>query len=371
MNEKTLFLEMEMGEAAPVEQASPLVAEADPRLRRPDRAQVLLRPCALDELLPPDHDARMIWKVVTSLDLSEFYEPIRARGSAPGRSATDPQLLVALWLYATKNGVGSGRELARLCESHDAYRWLCGGIVVNYHTLNDFRVGHERPLDALFTKVLACLVHKGVVTVDRISQDGTRVRAGAGSSSFRGRETLERLEEQMREHVKALQRRLDDPAHSGSARERAAQQRAARERLERVGQALDELSKVEEAKAKQKPKKSKDRPARASTTDAEARIMKMPGGGYGPSHNVQLATDTASRAIVGVEVTNAGSDVNESEPMRKQVEQRTGQKVEEHLMDGGYVGLESIDRASKEGVTIYAPVPKPRKAANPYEPPQG
>ncbi len=371
MSEKALFLDMELGEAVVVEQTSPLVAEADPRLRRPDRAQVLLRPCALDELLPPDHDARMIWEVVTSLDLSEFHEPIRARGSAPGRSATDPRLLVALWLYATRNGVGSGRELARLCESHDAYRWLCGGIVVNYHTLNDFRVGHERPLNALFTKVLACLVHKGVVTVDRISQDGTRVRAGAGSSSFRGRETLERLEEQMRKHVEALQRQLDDPAYSGSARQRAAQQRAARERLERVGQALDELSKVEEAKAKQKPKKSKDRPARASTTDAEARVMKMPGGGYGPGHNVQLAMDTVSRAIVGVEVTNAGSDVNESEPMRKQVEQRTGQKVEEHLMDGGYVGLESIDRASKEGVTIYAPVPKPRKAATPYEPRKG
>lgn len=367
MNEKALFIEMELVEAAPVEAASPLVAEAAPRLRRPDRAQVLLRPCVLDELLPPDHDARMIWEVVTNLDLSEFYEPILARGSVPGRRATDPQLLVALWLYATKNGVGSGRELARLCESHDAYRWLCGGVAVNYHTLNDFRVGHESPLNALFTKVLACLVRKGVVTVNRISQDGTRVRAGAGSSGFRGRETLERLEEQMREHVEALQRQLDDPAHSGSARQRAAQHRAARERLERVGQALDELSKVEEAKAKQKPKKSKNRPARASTTDAEARIMKMPGGGYGPGYNVQLATDTASRAIVGVGVTNAGSDVNESEPMRKQVEQRTGQKVEEHLMDGGYVGLESIDRASKEGVTIYAPVAKPRKAANPYE----
>ncbi len=354
-----------------MEQASLVVAEADPRLRRPDRAQVLLQPCVLDELLPPDHDARMIWEVVTSLDLSEFYEPIRARGSAPGRRATDPKLLVALWLYATKNGVGSGRELARLCASHDAYRWLCGGVVVNYHTLNDFRVGHERPLNGLFAKVLACLVHKGVVTVNRISQDGTRVRAGAGSSSFRGRETLERLEQQMREHVEALQRQLDDPAHSGSARQRSAQQRAARERLERVGQALDELSKVEEGKAKQKPKKSKDRPARASTTDAEARIMKMPGGGYGPGHNVQLATDTASRAIVGVDVTNAGSDVHESEPMRKQVEERTGQKVKEHLMDGGYVGLESIDRAAETGVKIFAPVPKARTAVSPYEPRRG
>ena len=371
MDERSLFPEMELGEAEAIAGASPLTPEADPRLRRPDRSQVLLQPCELDELLAPDHDARMIWKVVTTLDLSEFYEPIRARGSAPGRSATDPQLLVALWLYATKNGVGSGRELARLCEAHDAYRWLCGGVVVNYHTLNDFRVGYEEPLNALFTRVLACLVYKGAVTVERISQDGTRVRASAGSSSFRGREALERLEEQMRKHVEALQRQLDDPAYNGSAGKRAAQQRAARERLERVEQALEELSKVEEAKAKQKPKASKDRPARSSTTDPEARMMKMPGGGCGPGHNVQLATDTASRAIVGVDVTNAGSDVNESEPMRKQVEERTGQKVEEHLMDGGYVGLASIDRAAEAGVKIFAPVPKPRKAVSPYEPRKG
>lgn len=371
MNERTLFPEMEVGEAEPVGEASQLAAEVDPRLRRPDRAQVLLRPCVLDELLSPDHDARMIWEVVRTLDLSEFYAPIQARGSTPGRSATDPQLLVALWLYATKSGVGSGRELARLCEAHDAYRWLCGGVVVNYHTLNDFRVAHEESLNALFTKVLVCLVHKGVVTVERVSQDGTRVRASAGSSSFRGRGALERLEKQMREHVEALQRQLDDPAHGVSARKRAAQQRAARERLERVEQALEELSKVEEAKAKQKPKASKDRPARSSTTDPEARMMKMPGGGYGPGYNVQLATDTASRAIVGVDVTNAGSDVHESEPMRKQVEERTGQKVQEHLMDGGYVGLESIDRAAEEEVTIYAPVPKPRKAASAYEPRKG
>ena len=371
MNEKALFPEMELGEAVAVEHGLPVEAVAAPRLRRPDRAQVLLRPCMLEELLPPDHDARMIWELVTALDLSEFCDSIRARGSVPGRSATDPQLLVALWLYATVNGIGSGRELARLCDAHDAYRWICGGLVVNYHTLNDFRVGHESALSALFTKVLACLVHKGVVTVERISQDGTRVRASAGSSSFRGRETLARLEEQMREHIEALQGQLDDPAYSGSARQQAAQQRAARDRLKRVGQALQELSKVEEGKSKQKPKKSKDRPARASTTDAEARIMKMPGGGYGPGHNVQLATDTASRAIVGVDVTNAGSDANESEPMRKQVEERTGRKVEEHLMDGGYVGLESIDRAFEEGVTIYAPVPKPRTAANAYEPRRG
>jgi transposase len=373
MNDNTvaLFSDIDLEEMEQLSRASKRTPEAEPRLRRPDRTQVLLRPLCLDELLPPDHDARIICAVVKRLDLSAFYKPLQARGSDPGRAATDPALLVTLWLYATMNGMGRGRELARLCESHDAYRWICGGVRVNYHTLNDFRVGFEKELDELFTQVLALLVHHGVVTVERISQDGTRVRASAGSSSFRSEEALEKRVAEMQAHVDALKTQLEAPDTEDSARKQAAQQRAAQDRLSRAAAALKELPKIAQAKAKQKNKPSKHREARVSTTDAEARFMKMPGGGSRPAYNVQLAADIESRAIVGVEVTNAGSDVNESEPMRKQVEQRTGQKVEEHLMDGGYVGLESIDRASKEGVTIYAPVPKPRKAANPYEPRKG
>jgi hypothetical protein len=165
----------------------------------------------------------------------------------------------------------------------------------------------------------------------------------------------------MHEHVEALRNQLDDPACEASKRQRAAKTRAARERQERVEQALEELAKLEAAKARQKAKASKDSPGRASTTDPEARTMKMPGGGYGPGYNVQLAGDVESRAIVAVDVTNAGSDVHESVPMRHQVEERTGQKVNEHLMDGGYVGLDSIEQAAGEEVAVYAPVPKPKK----------
>src|SRR3990172_6927292 len=174
-----------------------------PRLRRPDRNQSLMQTCWLDEMLPADHQARTVWAVVEQLDLTPFQESLKARGSDPGRSATDPRLLVALWLYATIEGIGSGREIARLCECHDAFRWLCGGVPVNYHTLNDFRVGHEKALDDLFTQVLAVLTHKGVVTVQRISQDGTKVRASAGKSSFRREPTLRREMEEGRGHVEA------------------------------------------------------------------------------------------------------------------------------------------------------------------------
>ncbi len=337
------------------------VAAGLPRLRRADRAQVLLEPCDLDRLVSEDHAVRTIWSVVEGLDLSVFYAAIQARGSVPGRRATDPKLLIALWLYATQNGVGSGRELERLCRDHAAYRWLCGGVALNYHTLNDFRVTHEAELNDLFTNVLACLVRRGAVTVDRITQDGTRVRAAAGSSSFRRRETLETLREQMREHVDAVRKQLDDPACDGSKQRRAGRARAARERQAHVEEALQELVLLEEAKATQKAKPSKQSAPRASTTDPQARTMKMPGGGYRPGYNVQIAADVESRAILGVDVTNAGCDVHESEPMRRQVEERTGAKVNEHLMDGGYVGLDSIERAAADGVVIYAPVPKAKK----------
>lgn len=372
MANQTLFPERDVTEIESNASPSGCAVEDDPRLRRPDRDQVRLEPTVLDELIPPDHEARTMWAVVERLELSAFYAPIRARGSAPGRCSTDPKLLIAVWLYATKNGVGSGREVERLCREHSAYRWLCGGVPLNYHTLNDFRVGYEDRLNDLFTKVLTCLVHQGVVQVRRISQDGTRVRASAGSSSFRRRETLQDLEKKMRRHVEALKEQLDDPAGETSKQRRAAKECAARERLERVQQALEELVQLEQAKAKQKPKASKSRPPRASTTDPQARIMKMPGGGHRPGYNMQFATDPQSRAIVGVDVTNAGSDVHESEPLRQQVEKRTGRKVEEHLIDGGYVGLESIERADQEGVTVYAPVPKPKKAdQDPHEPRQG
>lgn len=372
MSTTTLFKGMDAMPAQVAAAPEGAVNEGPPRLRRADRDQILLEPCEFDRLVPEEHEVRTIWAVVERLDLSGFYEEIQARGSVPGRSATDPRILVALWLYATQNGVGGGRELARLCQDHAGYRWLRGGVSLNYHTLNDFRVIHATKLDDLFTDILACLVHRGVVQVNRITQDGTRVRAGAGSSSFRRRGTLETLQAQMREHVEAVRKQLEDPAYEGSEQRRTAQARAARRRQERVDQALQELAKLEEAKAKQKPKASKASAARASTTDPEARMMKMPGGGYGPGYNVQLAADVESRAILGVEVTNAGSDVHESEPMRRAVEERTGRKVNEHLMDGGYVGLESIERASEEGVEVYAPVPQPKKEdQNRYAPRPG
>jgi transposase len=367
MRTPSLFPDIDVGEEP--KGRPPADSDAAPRLRRPDRVQMLMRPCTLDELLDDDHDARMVWDLVETWDLTRFLDVIRARGEMPGRAATDPRLLVALWLYAATQGVAGGRELARLCESTDAYRWLCGTVPVNYHMLNDFRVEHVAALKGLLAQMLAVLIRGGLVGVHRIAQDGTRVRAGAGANSFKRRETIERALQQAEAHLTIIGRQAEE-AEDATERRRAAAKQSARRRVDRMKEALEELSKVEAAKAEQKKKPTRGNPARASLTDPEARFMRMPDGGTRPAFNVQLAVDAESRAIVGVDVTNAGSDAGLAGPMREQVADRTGEAVKEHLLDGGYVRLEDVDRAAVDpAVTLYMPVPKPRKkGVDPHQP---
>jgi hypothetical protein len=275
-------------------------------------------------------------------------------------------LLVALWLYAAIRGCGSARQLARLCTESRPFQWLCGDVSVNHHLLSDFRVGHADALDALFTQCIAALVDKNLVKVKRISQDGVRVRASAGAGSFRREARLAELLDQARRHVEELRRQADDPEHAAAvgSRRQAARRRAARERETRLEQAiaeLPELKKRQEEAARRAGhgecgRKIRAKELRVSTTDPEARVMKMPNGGFNPAVNVQLATDTESRAVVGVEVTNEGTDsVGLSEPLREQVEQRTGQNVEQHLLDGGYLKAEDVEQAHQRGVALFLP----------------
>jgi len=356
------------GIGAPEQGGSQPERTGAPRVVTADRGQLAWRTCDLESLLPAEHRARLIWSAVEKLDLTKFYEPIAARENEPGRPAIDPKILVGLWLYATSEGVGSARELARLCGAHDAYRWICGGVSVNHHTLSDFRVGHAAALDDLMTQVLAVLLHGGLVTLERVAQDGMRVRASAGASSFRREPSLKACLEAARSQVDEAKRQADEPDTQRSARERAAVERAAREREERVTRALAELPKARAAKNKAKDKEQ----ARVSTTDPEARVMKMGDGGFRPAYNAQFATDTTSRVIVGVGVTNSGSDMGQADPMRAEIERRTGGQPKDLLIDGGFAKLESIEDASAAGTTVYAPVPKPRKEGiDPHEPKEG
>ena len=342
--------------------------QAAARLAVAERSQIELRPVDVDSLIGPAHRARAIWSVVEKLELQSFYDAIKARGSQAGRPATDPKILIALWLYATSQGVGSAHEVDRLCREHHAYRWICGGVPMNYHTLSDFRTAHEPQLDELFTQLLTVMLRQGLVSLTRVAQDGTRVRASAGAGSFRRRTRLEEFAAAAREQVEAVKQQATaaNPRDQQTARRRAAQERAAQERAERVTQALKELAAIEEQRANEDGgHKAKGAP-RASTTDAQARKMKMGDGGFRPAYNAQLASDTASRVIVGVAITEDGTDFAHAGPMIDQVKMRTGQTPEHWLLDAGYSSRDTIDEVSAREVTVYAPVPQRHNNPEPY-----
>ena len=343
--------------ASPASPTSSPTAEriAHLRLRRANRDQVTPVPARLADLLPPDHLARLIWEAILRLDLTAFYEPIVVMEDGAGQAATDPQILVALWTFATSQGVTSARELDQLCVEHLAYIWLCGGVSMNYHTLSDFRIKHRQALDDLMTQVLGHLCHAGLVEFEHIAQDGIRVRASAGAASFHRQATLEKCLTEAQALLATLAEPRASAAAAVTAREQAAHERAAQERIERLEAALAEMPSAQAAK----PVTERGE-ARVSSTDPQARVMKMPDGGFRPAYNVQFATDTAHLAITGVDVTNAGTDKAEMAPMVDQVQERCDQLPADWLMDGGFVSEAAIETGADKQVRILAPVPEPK-----------
>jgi transposase len=366
----------DLGPAQPADGPDPerTPAAGSPRLRYAQRQQAEFRLVVLDQLLPADHQVRVVWDYVCRLDLSALLAKIEAVEGKPGRHATDPRLLLCLWLYATLEGIGSARELDRLCTEHLAFLWICGGVTVNYHLLSDFRTGHAEVLEQLLTHSVAVLRGEGLVDLERVAQDGLRIRASAGASSFRRRGKLEACLQEAREQVERLRAELHAEPAASSRRRQAAQQRAARERVQRLERAVHELAKVEASREK-RAKGSKDQ-ARASSTDPEARKMKMADGGFRPAYNAQLATEVTSRLIVGVDLTNAVSDGGQMGPMLDQLQERYGQGPTEYLVDGGFATRDDITYAATEhAVTVYAPIreeEKKRQAGkDPFAPRKG
>jgi transposase len=364
-----------------------------PRVQSAVRNQVELRACDLDSSLSADHQARAVWAFVQSLDLQALYGQIQAVEGGVGRAPIDPAILMSLWLYATLGGVGSARELDRLCESDDAYRWLCGGVGVNHHTLGDFRVEHPQWLDGQLTRSVAGLLSQGLVSMNRVAHDGMRVRAHAGAASFRRRETLEQLMQDAQAQVQALKLEVADDPGAGTRRVRAARQRAATEREQRIGRALkamDEIDKSLSGKNRSNSGKKaradtdrgetapQDQPAgeqtpeeqpkdtkkpkepRVSTTDHEARVMKMADGGFRPALNAQLAVDTATMIITGVDLINSGSDMNQMLPMHGQHQERYARVPAEWLADGGFAKHQHIEQLEARATQVFAPVVAPK-----------
>lgn len=338
--------------------------EGGVRIVEAERQQVELRVFHLDGTIPGDHPVRAIWAFVEGVDLSGFYEDSKSLEGRAGRPAIDRKILLALWLYGTIEGVGSARALDRLSKEHVVYQWVCGGVGVNYHTLADFRVRHEEAMDDLLTQSVASLMTEGLVELKRVAQDGMKVRASAGASSFRRKKTLRECLKEAKEQVRTLRRELEEDPGAATRREQAARERAARDRADRVKKALERARELE----KEKPKKKDKEAVRASTTDPQARVMKMGDGGWRPAYNVQLATDTPSQIIVGVDVTNQGNDQGQIEPMIDQLQERYEVEPVETLVDGGYTAHADLEAVAGR-TTVYAPVPKPRDPAiDPHRP---
>ena len=359
------------------EQAKPqadAASRAVPRLREPKRDQIELRAVDIESLIGEDHPVRVIWSYVEGLDLSEVEDRIKARGDRPGHPSTSPRLLLALWLYASSDGVGSARALERLCNSHDVYRWLCGGVSVNYHTLADFRVGCADLLDRLLVEHLAALAKAGLVDLDTLAQDGVRIRASAGAASFRREATLDRHLATAQAVVEELKREVDTGSDASNRRIKAARERAARERSERVKAAqtaLDEIKRQRQEREEKRGNGKKPKEPRASTTDAEARVMKMADGGFRPAYNVQVASPAGEQIVVAVEVRNTGSDRGLMRPMLERRRAQSGHFPGRHLADGGFCSAEDIEWVHAEGIDVYCPPTQSKHGTDPYLPRRG
>ena len=339
--QKTIWAEGELP-VPPEPSGSEAGAKAPARFQPINRQQMVFRPVDVEQLVEPDHLVRAIWELTGRLDLTPYTAAVRAVEGGAGRSAIEPRLLISLWVYAYSEGESSAREVERRCGYHPAYQWLTGCEVINHHTLSDFRVQHQAALDGLFAQLLAILSSEGLITLEQVVHDGTKVKAAASGKSFHREKTL-------RAHLAAAQERvraMGDPREEGTDRRtRAARQRAGREKVERLEQALEELKKVQAAPEGRAEKSQR----RVSTTDPAARRMKQGDGGIAPSLNVQVSTDTAHSIIVGAGVTAQANDQQQLVPAVEEVQRQNGRPPGQIIVDEGYTTRENILTANERG----------------------
>lgn len=330
----------------------------DVRVSRPERCQREWREFCYEEMLPSDHQARVVWAYVQSLDLEPLYDQIEVSLHSAGRSAIAPEILLSLWLLATLESISSARELDRRCKRDLPYLWICGGVSVNYHTLSDFRTQHTAFLESLLIDSVASLIDQGLVPLETVAQDGMRVRASAGSSSFRRKPTLEKLQQEAAAHLERLKQESEDESarQEADARRKAARERAAQERKERIEEALKQREEL--AKQRDKRQKGDGEKTRCSTTDPDARRMKMANGGYDPAYNVQFISDGDARVIVGVNVTNEGTDGRQMEPMVDQLEVNYGKRPKWTLVDSSFTTKDAVTNVELKGTTVVGGIPR-------------
>ncbi|MGB6499474.1 MAG: IS1182 family transposase [Candidatus Acidiferrum sp.] len=325
-----------------------------PLIRYVNRQQMSWRAVDVERLIGEEHPARAIWTLVGRLDLSSFYQGIESSTEAGGRPAFDPQLLISLWVYAYSQGIGSAREVARRCEYDPAFQWLTGLQEVNYHTLADFRVEKREELDGLFTQVLAALSKEGLITLEQVMQDGTKIKALASTRSYQREGTIQGHLERARQRVEEM----GDPRNEeASPKAKQAQARARREQQERLESALEELQKLQERKSGEKAKSE----ARVSTSDPQARVMHHSDGGLSLSYNAQISTDAAHGLIVGVAVTQAANDYGQLLPAVERIEERLEKKPQQMVADAGYTTRETIEDMAERKIDFLGSLTEKEK----------
>jgi transposase len=341
--------------------------KANLRLATAERSQVKFEQSSLDDLLSEEHVARQVWAYVEGLDLSALYDRVRTTATSSGRAAIDPAVLMSLWMYATVEGIGSARLLDRKCCSDAAYRWLAGGVSVNYHTLSDFRTAAGPLLDRLLSGSVASLIEAGIIDMSVLAVDGVRVQAWAGRKSLRRGERLEELHRAAVEAVSRLRAELREDPGSASKRQKARRLVAAEDRVRQVEEARRAHAEIEGKRVREgkqqrrKNGKAGQKEARASTSDPQARVMKMGDGSYRPAYNIQFKTTVDRQHVVGVSVTNQGSDRGLLGPAVAEIEDRYGVTPNTMLADTGFDSHADIDKLHKARIMLFCPLRKPRK----------
>ncbi len=334
----------------------------DARVQLPVRNQVEIRMMSLEQMVPENHFVRTLVRFVESLDLSDLYEAIRSKDGQPGRAPIDPRILFSLWLFATLEGEISGRRIARLTERDTIYMYVCGGVSVNYHTICDFRVDHADLLERVLTDSIAVLHSNGLIKLETIAQDGMRVRASAGTGSFRREPSLKEAQQKAKDYLKQLDDQTDDEDQTPG--QQAARQRVAEEKFERINNAcaqMDGLKVRHEKRNRGKSAKNRTSQPRVSTTDPDARRMKMGDHGFRPAFNVQFASDADALVIVDVDVTSEGTDSGQLEPMYESVCDRYDTTPKNYLADGGFRSKQGVTELESNGTKFFGPLPNEKK----------
>lgn len=348
--------------------STPPIHTATPRLKVAERSQVHFKVGSLDDLIPADHLVRLVWDYVNQLNMDNILGTIQSVEGNAGRPAIDPKILLALWLYGTLEGVISARVISDYCEEHIAYQWICGEVKVNHHTISDFATKYDRQFDEFLVQSVTILLRQGLIDLEEVAQDGMRVRANAGSASFRRMEKLKVCHAKAKNYLDGLKRELKSNPSAQRSKQESAKIKAADEREKKVRQAIEELKRMNDEKQKTNHKSSKKleeiiEKARSSTTDPESRKMKMACGGYRPAYNVQFATTKKGRVIVGVDVHNHANDSGSITPMIEIVQKQFGIVPSRWLVDAGYIDHKDITKTSElyNGCDLYIAMKPPGK----------